>query len=199
MHVAFICDEYPPGVHGGVGSLTQTIARRVVEEGHRATVIGTYRSTHDLAELDQGVQVIRLTSRGRVRGVRALADQRRLWRRIARVHAADPIDRVNGRPNFEMMVYPGGDAPRKIPADAPPLFLICANDDEYGCDKVSMALLEKFRAAHVSVEAHMIAAGKHAFNMGDRSTFAAIRHWPDRMAEWMGDRGLLTPAGAAKR
>ena len=96
MHVAFICDEYPPGVHGGVGSLTQTIARRVVEEGHRATVIGTYRSTHDLAELDQGVQVIRLTSRGRVRGVRALADQRRLWRRIARVHAADPIDVLEG-------------------------------------------------------------------------------------------------------
>jgi acetyl esterase/lipase len=93
------------------------------------------------------------------------------------------------------MVYPGGSAPLKIPADAPPLFLVCANDDEYGCDKVTMALLEKFRAAHVSVEAHLIAAGKHAFNMGDRSTFLAIQRWPQRMAEWMIDRKLFEPSG----
>ena len=109
--------------------------------------------------------------------------------------AADPIDRANARPNFEMMVYPGGSAPRKIPADAPPLFLVCANDDEYGCDKVTMELLEKFRAAHVSVEAHLIAAGKHAFNMGDRSGFLAIQRWPQRMVEWMIDRKLFEPSG----
>lgn len=105
--------------------------------------------------------------------------------------ARDPIDRVNGRPDFEMMVYPGGEAPRSVPADTPPLFLVCANDDEYGCDQVTMALLAAYRAAHVPVEAHLIAAGKHAFNMGDRSEFQAIRHWPERMAEWMADRGYL--------
>jgi len=110
--------------------------------------------------------------------------------------AADPIDRLNGRPDFQMMVYPGGDVPRKIPADSPPAFLLCANDDEYGCDKVTMELLEKFRAAKVSVEAHLLAAGKHAFNMGDRSNLAAVKHWPQRMADWMQDRGYLTPAGA---
>ncbi len=108
--------------------------------------------------------------------------------------AADPIDRLNGRPNFQLMVYPGGNPPRKIPANAPPAFLVCANDDEYGCDKVTLELLEKFRDAKVSVEAHFIAQGKHAFNMGDRSTFAAIKGWPQRMADWLDDRGLLKPA-----
>jgi acetyl esterase/lipase len=112
--------------------------------------------------------------------------------------AVDPIDRVNGRPDFQMMVYPGGEVPRKIPADSPPAFLLCANDDEYGCDKVTMELLEKFRAARVPVEAHMLGAGKHAFNMGDRSALAAVKNWPQRMADWLGDRGLLQPAGPGR-
>ena len=105
--------------------------------------------------------------------------------------APDPIDRVNGRPNFQMMVYPGGNPPKKIPSDAPPAFLLCANDDEYGCDKVTIDLLEKFREAKVPVEAILLARGKHAFNMGDRSSFIAVRNWPQRMADWMNDSGFL--------
>jgi acetyl esterase/lipase len=107
--------------------------------------------------------------------------------------AADPIDRVNGRPNFQMMVYPGGNPPSKVPSDAPPAFLICANDDEYGCDKITMGLLEKFREAKVPVEAHMLARGKHAFNMGDRSEYKAVQGWPQRMADWLSDSGFLKP------
>jgi len=113
---------------------------------------------------------------------------------IGNPDATDPIDQENGRPNFLMMVYPGGKVPRKIPADTPPLFLVCANDDEYGCDDVSMELLTKFRKAGLSVEAHMLAEGKHAFNMGDRSDLLAVRHWPQRMTDWITDRGYLKPA-----
>jgi hypothetical protein len=54
-----------------------------------------------------------------------------------------------------------------------------------------MELLQKFREAKVPVEAILLAQGKHAFNMGDRSTFAAVRNWPDRMADWLNDRGFL--------
>lgn len=105
MHVAFICNEYPPGVHGGVGSLTQTIARRLVVAGHRATVVGTYRSGQGAPRArvddDEGVQVIRLASHGRVPGVRAITDQRRLWQELTRVHRADPVDLVEGpEPSF---------------------------------------------------------------------------------------------------
>lgn len=107
--------------------------------------------------------------------------------------APDPIDRANGRPDFVMAVYPGGGVPKVVPADAPPAFLLAADDDEYGCDKVALSLYEKYRAVGASVEAHFIAQGKHAFNMGDRSQYLAIRHWPDRMADWMADRGFLKP------
>ena len=106
-------------------------------------------------------------------------------------NATDPIDRLNGRPDFQMMVYPGGKAPETIASDAPPAFLICANDDEYGCDEVTMELLQKFRSANVPVEAIFLAKGKHAFNMGDRSELITVKTWPQRMADWMADSGYL--------
>jgi acetyl esterase/lipase len=105
--------------------------------------------------------------------------------------AIDPVDRLNARPDFQMMVYPGGKAPETITPDAPPAFLICANDDEYGCDEVTLELLQKFRNANVPVEAIFLAKGKHAFNMGDRSDLVTVHTWPQRMADWMKDSGWL--------
>ena len=113
--------------------------------------------------------------------------------------APDVIDRVNGRPNFQMLVYPGGKAPEKISADAPPAFLICANDDEYGCDEVTLDLLHKFRDAKVPVEAIFLAQGKHAFNMGDRSPLVTVKTWPQRMADWLSDSGFLKSAEVSSR
>jgi acetyl esterase/lipase len=109
-------------------------------------------------------------------------------------NAPDPIDRLGGRPNFQMLVYPGGKLPEVIPHDAPPTFLLVANDDDYGCDKTTLELFEKLRAAGVRVEAHFLAQGKHAFNMGDRSTLVSVKTWPQRMADWLADGGYLTPA-----
>jgi acetyl esterase/lipase len=107
-------------------------------------------------------------------------------------NAADPIDRLPGRPNFQMLVYPGGKLPEAIPHDAPPTFLLVANDDDYGCDKTTLELFEKLRAAGVRVEAHFLAQGKHAFNMGDRSALVSVKTWPQRMADWLADSGYLT-------
>jgi hypothetical protein len=50
----------------------------------------------------------------------------------------------------------------------------------------------------VSVEAHFLAQGKHAFNMGDRSSLVSVRNWPQRMADWMADRGLLTASASPR-
>lgn len=109
-------------------------------------------------------------------------------------NAPDPIDRLPGRPNFQMLVYPGGKLPGTIPHDAPPTFLLVANDDDYGCDKTTLELFNKLRAAGVRVEAHFLAQGKHAFNMGDRSTLVSVKTWPQRMADWLADSGYLAPA-----
>lgn len=105
--------------------------------------------------------------------------------------APDPIDRLNGKPDFQMLVYPGPlGVPQTVPKDAPPAFLLAANDDPC-CAVPVVKLLERYRDAKVSVEAHIISGGNHGFNMGDRSNLQAIKTWPQRMADWMGDMGLL--------
>jgi len=108
--------------------------------------------------------------------------------------APDPIDRLNGRPDFQMLVYPGGQVPDKIPAGSPPTFLLVANDDDYGCDKTTLDIYLKLRAANVPVEAIFLAKGRHAFNMGDRSKLVTVNTWPQRMADWLTDSGFLAPA-----
>jgi acetyl esterase/lipase len=106
--------------------------------------------------------------------------------------AADPVDRVNGKPNFQMLVYPGpAFIPKTIPADAPPAFLLVANDDPC-CSGSVLTLLQGYRAANLPVEAHIYTQGKHGFNMGNRSALSTIKTWPQRMADWMADSGLLT-------
>jgi acetyl esterase/lipase len=106
--------------------------------------------------------------------------------------AVDPIDRQNGRPNFQMIVYPGplGIPNEGVPADSPPLFIVCANDD-HGHIEPTIELIEKYRAAGAPVEAHIFARGGHAFNMGHRSELATLKGWPDRMADWLKDNGWL--------
>ena len=105
-------------------------------------------------------------------------------------NASDPIERVSARPDFQILIYPGPlGIPAKVPADAPPLFLLGAADDEYVAD-VLFDLTNKYHAAGASIEAHIYAQGKHAFNMGQRSQYVSIRNWPPRLAEWLEDRGL---------
>jgi dienelactone hydrolase len=102
----------------------------------------------------------------------------------------DPIERVSARPDFEILIYPGPlGIPDKIPADAPPLFLLGAADDEYVAD-VLFDLTRKYHATGASIETHIYTQGKHGFNMGQRSQYLGIRRWPQRLAEWLEDRGL---------
>ncbi len=104
--------------------------------------------------------------------------------------AQDPVERVSARPDFEILIYPGPlGIPAQVPEDAPPLFLLGAADDEYVAD-VLFDIARKYHAANASIETHIYAQGKHAFNMGQRSGYASIRAWPQRLADWLQDRGL---------
>lgn len=62
MNILFICDEYPPGLIGGIGSITQSLCRQMVKEGHNVSVVGLY--SYEFGgkdfETDEGVRVWRL-------------------------------------------------------------------------------------------------------------------------------------------
>jgi glycogen synthase len=62
MKICFVCSEYPPGPHGGIGSLVQTLARALAGRGHRVRVIGVYDVGYPAPdyEEDEGVRVWRL-------------------------------------------------------------------------------------------------------------------------------------------
>jgi acetyl esterase/lipase len=108
--------------------------------------------------------------------------------------AADPVDRINGRPDFTIFIYPGPLAvPSAIPKTTPPAFLLAANDDPC-CAAPTVKLLQLYRDAGVSAEAHFLAKGGHGFNMGQRSTLASVRTWPQRLADWLKDSAILAAA-----
>lgn len=62
MKICFVCSEYPPGPHGGIGSLVQTLARALASRGHQVRVVGVYGFAYPAPdyEEDQGVRVWRL-------------------------------------------------------------------------------------------------------------------------------------------
>ena len=108
--------------------------------------------------------------------------------------AADPVDRQNGRPDFQMLVYPGPlFIPDSVAADAPPAFMVATIDDEC-CSAPVLKLIQEYHKAKVPAEVHIYARGGHAFNMGKRSKLATLNTWPQRMADWLKDSGILEPA-----
>jgi len=105
----------------------------------------------------------------------------------------DLIDSQNERPDFLIQIYPGpGYIPDVIPADAPPVFLLAANDDMC-CSPSVIKLLQGYRAAKVPVEAHILERGDHGFNMGNRSKLKSVNTWPQRLADWLSDNNYFKP------
>lgn len=108
--------------------------------------------------------------------------------------AIDAIDRLNGKPNFLMLIYPGPlFIPDTVGVNAPPAFLLAANNDPC-CAEPIVKLIEGYRRAKVPVEAHLYAQGSHGFNMGQRSKLNSLKTWPQRMADWLNDTNILYPA-----
>lgn len=105
----------------------------------------------------------------------------------------DEVDKASAKPNFLIQIYPGPSyIPDVVPADAPPIFLLAANDD-LCCSPSVMKLLQAYRVAKVPAEAHLLERGDHDFNMGYRSKLKAVNTWPQRLADWLADNNYFKP------
>lgn len=106
----------------------------------------------------------------------------------------DAIDGGDARPDFGILVFPGPmKADEALTKSSPPLLLSAASDDAC-CSQPVIDLLSAYRDAGASAELHLYAEGGHAYNMGETTPLVSLRHWPDRITDWMTDRGLLSPA-----
>jgi len=114
--------------------------------------------------------------------------------------AADPIDRVDCRTDFQISIYPGplGIPAGPIAADAPPAFFVVSSDDTSHLGAV-LDQVTKYQQAKRPVECHLYTFGGHGFGMGARSKFASIHTWTQRLTDWLGDSGLLAKPGEAKK
>ena len=96
-----------------------------------------------------------------------------------------------GTPAFVAPIYAAAsmfkDYP--VPADAPPIFIAAATDDNLGLAPDSVALYQKWVDAHKSAELHMYAKGGHGFGM--RQHNIPTDHWIDRFADWLQLEGFL--------
>ena len=94
LSVCFICPEYPPGPHGGVGSFTQVLGRSLVRAGHHVRCVGIYPFDYPAPdhESDQGVEVWRMREPpGRFSWVAA---RYRLYRAVSAWAEAGAVDIV---------------------------------------------------------------------------------------------------------
>ncbi len=80
--------------------------------------------------------------------------------------ATDPIDKLSTRPDFLMLIYPGGRPESfNVTKETPPAFLLVADNDRLA-DR-TIAVYSALKKAGVSAELHIYARGGHGFGMHD--------------------------------
>jgi len=97
---------------------------------------------------------------------------------------------AESRPDFACAIYGGGTGGQPVPADAPPLFILVANDDK-GAAAGSAKLYSDWNAAGKPVELHVYSKGGHGFGMNRRGL--PVDSWIDRLGDWLEVQGLLKP------
>lgn len=95
---------------------------------------------------------------------------------------------AESRPDFAAPIYGALWEEIIVPADAPPLFIALANDDELAVDP-SVALYSAWRVARHPVELHIYAKGGHGFGM--RKQGLPSDHWIDLFGDWLQEQGFL--------
>jgi acetyl esterase/lipase len=92
------------------------------------------------------------------------------------------------RPDFAASIYAAVFQEVQAPPDAPPLFLLCANDDEMAT-RASLFLYSAWQAVNRPVELHFYAHGGHGFGMDQLGL--PCDTWIERFADWMKAIGMV--------
>ena len=115
-----------------------------------------------------------------------------------RADSTDPVERVSSRPDFNVLVYPwyrpganrSDAAPLfPIPADAPPVFMVCTTEDRSHVEPTVKFYME-LEAAKIPAEMHIYEAGPHGFALRPTKQALPVNTWPERLKEWLASRRL---------
>lgn len=111
MNIAFVCNEYPPRPHGGIGTFVQTIARALSERGHSVTVVGFGEAEQEYS--DEGVHVITLQC-SKLAYAGNLISRLRLFKWLSRRIKAGKIDLVEAPDYMGLLPFGVGGCPGVI-------------------------------------------------------------------------------------
>lgn len=106
--------------------------------------------------------------------------------------APDAVDRIDGRPDFYALIYPGG-LPRTdlaVTRETPPVFLCAGYGDRQNISEGLAEFYLRTKRAGASAELHMYAGAGHGFGVRDANQGPAAA-WIARFHEWLGDRKFL--------
>ncbi|MBL8792727.1 MAG: alpha/beta hydrolase [Planctomycetia bacterium] len=111
----------------------------------------------------------------------------------------DEIDKQSCRPDFAVLIYPGGVVAKdkdelspemRVTAETPPMFFAHAGDDRVRPEN-SVALYLALKKAGIPAELHIYSTGGHGFGL--RKSEQPCSTWPARCAEWLKTQGYLKP------
>lgn len=105
-----------------------------------------------------------------------------------RADAADPIDRLDARPAFQGLIYPGQSQKIQPAKGAPPAFLACGADDRADISEGLPKVYLLFKQAGVPVELHIYAAVGHGFGLRAGPSAG----WPDRLLDFLAYQKLIS-------
>jgi glycosyltransferase involved in cell wall biosynthesis len=97
MNIVYVCNEYPPAPHGGIGTFMRTIAQALARKGHRITIVGLGDQSGE--RLDGEVRVVSI-KRASIPRLSWLIDRARIYRWLRRAVRAGECDVVEV-PDYE--------------------------------------------------------------------------------------------------
>jgi acetyl esterase/lipase len=100
---------------------------------------------------------------------------------------------AQSRPDFAAPIYPAYRTAMPVPADAPPLFIALADDDQLVPPISGTRLYEAWHAAGKSAELHVFSKGKHGFGM--KKLNLPSDEWIDLFENWLRAEGYLALPG----
>ena len=110
----------------------------------------------------------------------------------------DAADALDSRPNFGIALYPGhlwsgsgmdGYTFNHVSKQAPPTFILHAQDDPVDDVRNSIVYFLSLREAGIPTEMHIYAEGGHGFGL--RRTQQPITHWTDLAETWLKTIGVF--------
>jgi acetyl esterase/lipase len=137
------------------------------------------------------IGILGFSAGGETAGLTALFGDQRQY------EAADAIDKVSSRPDFAVLIYPGGFEEKgqaklrdhvRVTKDAPPMFFAHAANDPVTALN-SLLLATELKKVGVPAELHLYATGGHGFGLRPQADKPCTQ-WPTACATWMRTMGF---------